>query len=498
MLSLRFYGGHYEIGGTKLLLGTDEGAVFLDFGKSFETEGRFFEEPWNPPFHIASLLSVGALPDLPGLYRTDGAAPPVNGIIISHAHQDHGGCVPFVAPGIPVYVGADTRNLMEIRTETGQSKWSTQDAHVDWRRFRTGDEVTVDGSDIRFRPIHVDHSVPASYGFIVEAAGKRIGYTGDIRMHGRHSQMTADFLAALREKPLDVLICEGTRVNPPGGDPDDVVRELMERVYRERMGEAAPEVVRKDCDREEDVEKELTRVIASSEGLVLVEVSPIDLDRMYTVWRAASAAGRTLVVPAKQAYMLEEGAKRTSIKDLVPTEETVLFMAQRKKDKRSLSAGEPEDAESMAFYKWEKALADKWEGVGSAVLWGLDGRAELRENGRKYVICAPQVVYILPELCYRAQPCKIDFILSKSEPFNEEMVFSFDKLLNWLAFFGCRRYYQIHVSGHASPEDLRRIIEEANPTTLVPVHTKHPEMFQGWHDRLLIPSRTAGEPLVLS
>jgi ribonuclease J len=287
-------------------------------------------------------------------------------------------------------------------------------------------------------------------------------------------------------------------MHPPGGDDDDDLRQRMEGIYRERMGEAAPEVVRKDCDREEDVEHELTRVIGGSEGLVLVEVSPIDLDRMYTVWRAASAAGRTLVIPAKQAYMLEEGAKRTAIQDLVPPEETLLFMAQRKKNKRTLSAGEPEDAESMAFYKWEKGLADKWEGVGSAVLWGLDGRAELRENGRKYVICAPQVVYILPELCYRAQPCKIDFILSKSEPFNEEMVFSFDKLLNWLAFFGCRRYYQIHVSGHASPDDLRRIIEEANPTTLVPVHTKHPEMFQGWHDRLLIPSRTAGEPLVLS
>src|SRR3990170_4703474 len=238
MLSLQFYGGHYEIGGTKLLLRTDEGQGFLEFGKSFETEGRFFEEPWTPP---------------------------VNGIIVSHAHQDHGGCVPFVAPGIPVYVGADTRNLMDIRTETGQSKWSTEDAHVDWRRFRTGDEVTVDGSDIRFRPIHVDHSVPASYGFIVEAGGKRIGYTGDIRMHGRRSQMTADFLAALREKPLDVLICEGTRMHPPQGDDDDDLRQGMEGIYRERMGEAAPEVVRKDCDREEDVERELTRVIANSE-----------------------------------------------------------------------------------------------------------------------------------------------------------------------------------------------------------------------------------------
>ena len=497
MLSLHFYGGHYEIGGTKLLLRTNEGQVFLEFGKSFETEGRYFEEPWNPPFHIPSLLSVGALPDIPGLYRTDADAPPVNGIIISHAHQDHGGCVPYVAPEIPVYVGADTRNLMEIRMETGQSKWSTDDGHVDWRRFRTGDGVAVEGSDVRFRPIHVDHSVPASYGFILEAAGKRIAYTGDIRMHGRHASMTEDFLEALREKPLDLLICEGTRVHPSGGDPDDVLRQQMESVYRERMGEQAPEVVRTDCQREEDVEREMGRVIGNSEGLVLVEVSPIDLDRMYTVWRATSASGRTLVIPAKQAYMLQEGAKRTQIKDLVPTEGTALFMSQRKKNKRSLAPGEPEDAETKAFYKWEQALADRWEAAGSAVLWGLDGRAEIRENGRRYVICAPQVVYILPELCYRAAPCAIDFILSKSEPFNEEMVFSFDKLLNWLAFYGCRRYYQIHVSGHASPDDLRRIVEAANPTTLVPVHTKHPELFQGWHDRLLIPSRTPGEPLVL-
>src|SRR3990170_5325278 len=132
------------------------------------------------------------------------------------------------------------------------------------------------------------------------------------------------------------------------------------------MGEAAPEVVRRDCEREEDVEHELTRVIANSEGLVLVEVSPIGLDRMYTVWRAASAAGRTLVIPAKQAYMLEEAAKRTAIQDLVPPSDTLLFMAQRKKDKRTLTTGEPEDAESMAFYKWEKALAEEWEAAGSA------------------------------------------------------------------------------------------------------------------------------------
>ncbi|MBI1885788.1 MAG: hypothetical protein HYS09_05690 [Chloroflexi bacterium] len=308
--------------------------------------------------------------------------------------------------------------------------------------------------------------------------------------------MTEEFVKALAARPLDVLVCEGTRVHPQDSDPDDELRSQMERVYRERMSEQAPEAVRVDCQREEDVERELTKVIGQAEGLVLVEVSPLDLDRMYTVWRAATQCGRTLVIPAKQAYMMQEGARRTQIKDLVPVEGTVLLMSQRKKAKNRLGPGEAQDTEVESFYKWEQEVIAQWRAAGSTVLWGLDGRAELRENRRKYVVCAPAVVYILPELCYRAEPCTIDFILSKSEPFNEEMMFSFDKLLNWLALYGCRRYYQIHVSGHASPDDLRRIIEAANPSALVPVHTKYPEMFRDWHDNVLVPP-DGGGPLVV-
>jgi len=34
---------------------------------------------------------------------------------------------------------------------------------------------------------------------------------------------------------------------------------------------------------------------------------------MYTVWQASKAAGRTLVIPAKQAYIMHEAAARTAI-----------------------------------------------------------------------------------------------------------------------------------------------------------------------------------------
>src|SRR3972149_5976466 len=107
--------------------------------------------------------------------------------------------------------------------------------------------------------------------------------------------------------------------------------------------------------------------------------------------------------------------------------------------------------------------ATPWSGrcgrrTGWGVLGGLEGRAELRPNCERYVIVTPFAVGVLPELVYRAGPCSLTFVLSKSEAFTEEMLISFDRLLHWLKLYGCDEDKGIHVSGHASPEDLQRLV----------------------------------------
>jgi ribonuclease J len=288
-------------------------------------------------------------------------------------------------------------------------------------------------------------------------------------------------------------------MDPPGGDPDDELVRRMETVYRDRMGEDAPQMEKLACASEAEVQTHLRSIIAGSDRLVLVEVSPLDMDRMWSVWMAAKESGRRLVLPARQAYMMQQARLRTSIRDVVPPDGSLLLLSQRRMDKRDRAGAEHEDAEEFTKGRdrWERELPEQWEAAGGAVLWGLDGRSELRESGRRYVVCAPQVVHILPELCYRSDPCAIDFVLSKSEPFSEEMLFSYDKLLHWLALYGCRRYYQVHVSGHASADEIHEMIEGANPSALVPVHTKHPELFSAWHDNVLIPPLEMGAELRL-
>jgi ribonuclease J len=69
------------------------------------------------------------------------------------------------------------------------------------------------------------------------------------------------------------------------------------------------------------------------------------------------------------------------------------------------------------------------------------------------------------------------FILSQSEPFNEEMELDYKKLLNWLEFYGIP-LYNIHASGHALPFELKRTIEEISPEVVFPIHTNAANLYK--------------------
>ena len=69
------------------------------------------------------------------------------------------------------------------------------------------------------------------------------------------------------------------------------------------------------------------------------------------------------------------------------------------------------------------------------------------------------------------------YILSQSEPFNEEMEIDYNKLLNWLEFCGLP-LYQVHASGHIKPVQLKQAIAEINPKKLYPIHTERPKLLE--------------------
>jgi hypothetical protein len=266
----------------------------------------------------------------------------------------------------------------------------------------------------------------------------------------------------------------------------DTVRCFF-HVYVQKLGSDAPHRMEIPCCTEDDVEARLTDIFRSAKGLVLVESAPIDLDRIFSVWRAAQDAGRLLVLPARTAYIIREAHRRTQIADLPPVRGTALYLSQLRMRADKRGPNDPEDAEDLVRGRrqWQQDLAHHWNAGGGLVLGLPEGREAIREGGDAIVICTPQAASLLPEIAYRAGPCPITFVLSRSGPFSPEMAIDHNQLLHWLTLFGCREYYHVHVSGHAPAGDIRRIVKAATPDLVIPIHTRHPEAFGQWHDNVL-------------
>jgi ribonuclease J len=68
------------------------------------------------------------------------------------------------------------------------------------------------------------------------------------------------------------------------------------------------------------------------------------------------------------------------------------------------------------------------------------------------------------------------YVLSSSEPFSEEMEIDYERLTNWLKHYGLPQY-QVHVSGHIMPLQLKAALKEVNAEKVFPIHTEHADLF---------------------
>jgi ribonuclease J len=419
--TLTFYGGVDEIGGNKILLQDRDTRVFLDFGMSFAMKKQFYSPPFLSPKSEKSLQELGILPKISGVYKFDRSPPEVDAVFISHGHLDHSAYLSFIKREIPVYCGETTRIILQALSDVRRANLEFNVSDIEFKAFRTGKKITVDNLEIE--PFHVDHSVPGAYGFVIHTSNGAVVYTGDFRDHGAKPEMTRDFVENAKKAEPTAIVTEAT--NMTGATVSS----------------------------EAEVEGKLNSIVAGADGIVLAEFASSDVDRLNSFFHIAKKNQRCLAVSLKQAYLLDALRKDKGLTVPALDDEGILIFRKSKK----------------RFDKWEKQLIEQYEGQNK-----IFDVFEVSKHQCKVVLAVS--FYDFDELVPLKPTAGSCYVLSTSEPFNEEMEIDYERLVNWLRHYGLPQYH-VHVSGHIMPLRLKAALKQIGAKRIFPVHTEAADLF---------------------
>ncbi|MHA1330595.1 MAG: MBL fold metallo-hydrolase [Candidatus Hodarchaeales archaeon] len=430
------FGGVKEIGGNAISVESEDTRILLDFGRSFGQESTFFSGYLQPRIsqNLKDLLEFDIIPLLPGLYSESFDVDQTKtkayfkACFLSHAHLDHFGNINLLHDDTIIYMGETAATIIKSIQDTSRIRFrpyireATPERPSNVRNFRTNDIIQIE--DLEITPIHVDHSLPGSYAFIIEdSKEKTIGYSGDLRLHGWKSKLTEDFVKKAKKMNLNALLMEGTNI-----DED----------FQEN---------------EHQVQKDLSRTIAETDSLVIANYSLRDIDRFRSFYLASKENGRKLIISLKQAYLLKLLEDDPHLD--IPHLNDPYIVVYKKPKKR--------------YYQWEKDLLEELPSIIT----------DQKFDQTEYVFQCD--FWNLTDLIDIQPDSSSTYIYSHGDPFDVETEIDYNRMMNWIKHFNLN-ILQLHASGHAPKLDLKKIVEEISPEIIIPIHTEHPEKYNSLTD----------------
>ncbi|MCU0483277.1 MAG: ribonuclease J [Chloroflexi bacterium] len=155
----------------------------------------------------------------------------VRAFVITHAHEDHVGGLPYVLPdfpGVPVYASTLARGLLGVKVKEHKLHRNPL------LPLDPGTELVV--GPFAITPFRIGHSIPDAMGLAIRTPVGMVVHTGDFKFdHTPVDGRASDFgvLARLGAEGVICLLSDSTRAESPGYTPSErtvgeAFREIIE------------------------------------------------------------------------------------------------------------------------------------------------------------------------------------------------------------------------------------------------------------------------------
>ena len=395
-MTITIHRGTHEIGGSCVEIRTEKAKILIDLGMPLDYDKRSQEEQTEIRSNAREWCKD------------------VDALFLSHAHADHYGFLDLLPQDTPIYATEESFAMLALDGILGDDPTK----HLEKHPLKSGQSCEV--ADIKVTAYIVDHSAYGACAFLIECDGKRILYSGDIRLHGVKGVLYKNL-----PKDVDYLLLEGTNVLRVKNNPTE--REI-ENQFVEAFNEAP-------------------------DALHWVWCSAKNIDRICALFRACIRCGKTLAIDPYTANVLATVAKLSpKIPTVTTAEQMKVYFPPRLTD-RLTERNQPQYIYSLNP-KQNKVSYD-----------------DFSSSPEKYVMLVrPTTLTYLQ----RIKAPHIRLIKSIWNGYWDEP--NTERLRHWVEEY-CDAIKDIHSSGHADIQSLQRIVEFVRPKTIVPIHTDAPKRF---------------------
>ena len=212
-------GGLGEIGGNMMVMETDKSAIIIDVGMSFPDESMHGVDILIPDFtYIRQIKSK------------------ISAIVITHAHEDHIGAMPYIFKEIQVPVYGTSLPLEMIGAKFDEHKMKQHRSY--FRAIQKRKPVKIGDFEIEW--MHITHSVIDSSALAITTDAGTIIHTGDFKIdHTPVDGYPTDLhrLAYYGEKGVLALLSDSTNSHAAGFTKSEkTVGPTFERIFAEAKG----------------------------------------------------------------------------------------------------------------------------------------------------------------------------------------------------------------------------------------------------------------------